>query len=205
MTEPIEIIMVRHGDSDKLDAEGNRIDDNARVLSPTGIAEVTALAVHLAESGVDPAVVFVSTITRAAQTAEIIVSHLSNPLLVQSELIGESDFGTVPNSREGLLSIDYGYDTPAVLAAGGEPIDSVEKRVLSFLEMIQARQDSRVMVVSHGHTLSVMSQILQGLERTFENIQILKTADYSYFLVSSVPNGELLQAKTNVLKGKQTP
>lgn len=198
-----EIYLVRHGDADKVDSDGSSIPDDLRSLSAQGIAEVHALANQLNELGVQPNIILSSFLTRVVQTAEIIAAKLGNPPIQKSELIGEVNLGNLRSSKKALQNADYGYNRQIVLKAGGETIDEVEKRVSRFLEELEETSYACAIIASHGLILSVLAQLILELERTFENIQALDTADYSYFKISkSGDRTEILKQENNVLKGK---
>ncbi len=197
-----EIYLVRHGHSSKQDSEGKDLDDQTRPLSQQGIEETTLLALHLRENSVQPDVIISSTLTRARQTATILAEQLGNPPIQTNDYIGEADFGTLPDNKETLILTQYGYNSQPIIDAGGKPIAEVENQANTFLQDIATSKHDCVIIVSHGFTLSVMSQLLQNLDRTFENIQILRTSDYSYFLVDSNHTPLVAIAyQTNIMHG----
>ena len=202
MSTKRELYIVRHGDAEKYNQNGEPLEDASRRLSPNGVTEVTQLATYLREIGVKPHLIISSLLTRAIETATIIAQHTGSPLPITSELIGEADLGNLPNTKEALLTAEYGYNTPLILEAGGETVEEVEKRVTQFLYELSEYEAECIIVVSHGFTLSVMSQLLQGLARNFSTIQVLKTSDYSYFVMSESEPTRAHTAKTNVFRGK---
>jgi broad specificity phosphatase PhoE len=196
-----QIYIIRHGNSGKTNEAGILLDDFSRQLSAEGQLEVKNLAIHLEAMGVNPDVIISSLLVRAQETAHIIAQQVGPVTIESSDLIGETNLGTIPSTKEGLVSADYGYNTEVVARAGGETIEEVESRVLQFLAELLNRADTTILVVSHGLTLSVMSQLLQGLDVTFANIQILDTADYSYFVVNTDKGLPATEFQTNVFKG----
>lgn len=194
-----ELYLIRHGDSEKYDISGNMFDDKTRGLSEKGIVEIITLAEHLRDSDAKVSIIFSSPFARTIETAQILSSILNSPSTEISDLIGEADFGTLPKDKETLKRVQYGYDVQSIEQAGGETIKEIENRVNIFLDKISNLNEQRIAIVSHGLTLSVMAQLLQQLDRTFENIQVIETGDYGYFLVDEESNMVAVSFQINVI------
>ena len=89
----MRLTLVRHGHARRsLDAT---LPDDARVLSETGRDAVRATAATLAAEGIQPDTVWSSPLTRALQTAELLLAGLENavPVEVLSCLEPDGDIG----------------------------------------------------------------------------------------------------------------
>lgn len=87
----MEIILLRHGEAEDL---GNQADDASRTLTPDGVAVLKASLPGFARLIKRPGQVQVwsSPLTRAVQTAEIVVRVLGTAPLTRQDCLGTGDW-----------------------------------------------------------------------------------------------------------------
>lgn len=183
---PIELVLVRHGESlgnlaDRAarDQGAGRLDLDARdadvQLSPDGERQATALGDYVRRLGPDdgPTVVACSPYQRAYDTARLAVAHLgSPPLLVTDERLRERDLGIFDGltgrgitaehpaeaERRGRVGKFY-YRPPC-----GESWCDVALRVRSVLADIGVQYEGeRVWVFSHQAVIMSFRMVLEEL------------------------------------------
>lgn len=168
----MKLYVIRHGLT-KLNKEkivNGQIDEP---LASEGI-EQAKMIIPLIPSTVKK--LYSSPLLRTRQTAEIINSELHLPLFWQPEL-AEIHMGSLAGKSweemEGGLelkkkhrSVQFDYRP-----YGGESIDEVKKRVLSFLKTINNKHsDQEVLIITHGGIIRVIQSLEQG-KITYETVQ----------------------------------
>jgi broad specificity phosphatase PhoE len=154
-----KILIIRHSIA-QANAEG--IMMGSRVDSPladTGIAIAKARGAAFREQGFKPDKVYCSTLSRAKQTAEIILQELDrNVPITQLAALNERDFGQYSGKpyRFALDAFEeYGADPPTV-----EPVDAFVKRVTDVFEHIKNEAVGTTLVVTHSNTEMVMRALV---------------------------------------------
>lgn len=171
---PATLILMRHGQS-QWNLENRFTGFHDIDLSDLGRSEAKQAGEKLKASGLNPDVVFTSTLQRAYHTAEIALeaAGLSHDLIKHDDL-RERDYGDLTGLNKDETKAKYGeeqvhiwrrsYD---VQPPGGESLqDVVEKRVRPYFDAhIKPHLDNgeTVMVAAHGNSLRAMLIIL-GLE-----------------------------------------
>ncbi len=171
---PATLILLRHGQS-QWNLENRFTGFHDIDLSDLGRKEAEQAGVKLKESGLDPDVVFTSTLQRAFHTAEIALNAAGlEKTLIKHDDLRERDYGDLTGLNKDETKQKYGeeqvhiwrrsYD---VQPPGGESLqDVVEKRVRPYYEAeIKKHLDAgeTVMVAAHGNSLRALLIIL-GLE-----------------------------------------
>ncbi len=141
-------------------------------LNAKGRQQASSMASNLAAAQFD--VVWSSPLARARETADIITTawHLEPPLL--HEGLREKHFGAI----QGIPKNELAELNPALLEqilrrnpaahfVGGETMDETADRVLTAVLDIGARHGGqRVLVVTHGWVLDVVTRHVNGLARS---------------------------------------
>lgn len=182
---PVEIVLVRHGESigniadrKAIAAKSHTLDldisDEHVTLSAEGEEQARALARHIAElpAGEGPTVVVSSPYRRARQTAEIGLADAGLDVLLD-ERLRERELGT----HDGLTWYGIQDRYPEESARrdrqgkfyyrppGGESWADVVLRVRSILDELANRYDGeRVWLFSHEAVILSFRYVLEGLE-----------------------------------------
>ncbi|OWW22745.1 phosphoglycerate mutase [Noviherbaspirillum denitrificans] len=117
--------------------------------------------------------VWSSTLARARETAEIIASALGLPAPCSHEGLKERHFGAIQGIPKGELAElnpalleQILRRNPAASFVGGESMDEFADRVLLALDDIGTQHHGeRVLVISHGWCLDVVTRHVNGLPR----------------------------------------
>ncbi len=163
------LYLVRHGESTG-NARGIYQGQQDYPLSDTGIAQAQALARWLAARGQRFDAVYGSTLSRAAQTAQIIASATGSAEAVLDPRLMEYASGRL----EGLTAEDFkvqfpefanrGFDRWGDLSVyGGESLDAMEGRLRDFVAELRSRHDfarENILAASHGGTLHHLIKLL---------------------------------------------
>jgi broad specificity phosphatase PhoE len=175
----MKIYIARHGQTDlnKQKKTMGRIDQS---LNQDGISQAQALIPELEKINFD--VIFSSTLLRAKETAEIIANHFKIVINFDERII-ERDFGSLGgktwdeikeySGKENLKEDDsqqiYDYRP-----YGGESVEDVKERYLSFIEEIKDKySDKTVLVVAHGGILRLSHFLYKNQElREIKNASI---------------------------------
>jgi len=169
----MNILLVRHGET-SWNREGRYQGRTDVPLSPSGEAQVTALAARLAHLPIARAVS--SPLSRARRTAEIILGERGTPLDLDAGLLEISH-----GAWEGLLSSDVeaahaemlgtwrdrpDRDVPA--GPGAETLGDVDVRAWPVLERLAARlgPDDTALVAAHDAVNRVLLCHILGLPLT---------------------------------------
>ncbi|CAN6335591.1 unnamed protein product [Urochloa humidicola] len=152
-----EVVVVRHGETAW---NASRIIQGQMdpELNETGRHQAIMLARRLSKEA-KPAAVYSSDLKRAAETAQTIAAACDVSNLVFDQVLRERHMGdlhglkfddavrTRPEAYKAFSSDDRNQDIPG----GGESLDQLSKRCVSYLNAIANKhKGERVVVVSHG-------------------------------------------------------
>lgn len=173
------LVLVRHGESawNAADRFAGSVDV---ALTPAGRAEARAAGRRLCEQGVVPTVVHTSLLVRARSTADLMLDAcgLRDVPVRHIERLNERHYGSLQGMQRADAADRYGAeqvrrwrrgigDRPPLDARGrGESLTDVRHRLLPYVdgELVPALDDGHaVLVVSHGNTLRMLVQLLEGL------------------------------------------
>lgn len=158
MKEPVAITWVRHGESEG--ALNGCFQLPEYELTEKGKAEISALAVHLKESGCDAFRIVTSPYTRTRQSAEILGQVLGLPV-VEDPLWCEIDFGTLHGktlAEVGEEANHGGFFEPT--GKTGESLNQLVQRCGRGIQRLLLESQGHTLVVSHGHILNTCLQLI---------------------------------------------
>lgn len=173
------LILVRHGES-----AWNASDRFAGwadvALTPRGRDEAVATGRWLADAGIRPTHAFSSVLQRAWATADLVLRAAGQPELhvVRTQVLNERHYGALQGMARPAAVEAYGARRvaawrrtvaarPPVDADGrGESLADVRDRVAPFVHEVLLpglAAGRTLLVVSHGNTIRMLSQLLEGL------------------------------------------
>jgi probable phosphoglycerate mutase len=171
MTSPTKICVTRHGETDWNVAQilQGWIDVP---LNELGRRQAYELADALADSGFSRIVS--SPLRRASETAEIIADAWRLPPPTLHEGLKERYFGLIQGKPKSELSISHPglhqeitRRNPACHFDEGESLDHFADRVLeSLLDIAQQNPTARILVITHGWVMDVITRHIMHLPRT---------------------------------------
>lgn len=140
-------------------------------LNTQGRIQARTMAASLVDAGFSA--VWTSPLLRAHETAAIIATALGLPAPMCHEGLKEKHFGAVqgiPKSElaelNPVLLEQILRRNPAAAFAGGESMDELADRVLAAIDDITRQHlGSKVLVVTHGWVMDVVTRQVQGLAR----------------------------------------
>lgn len=156
-TPPLTIALVRHGETDW--NRERRIQGLTDIpLNDTGRAQAAATAAELADDGWDA--VYASTLSRAAETAEIMAARLGLPEPVLLPALIERSHGVLEGlDHQGRAALE----AQAATIEGLEPRSAVVERAgAALVELAHRHPGGRVVVVSHGGVIHSLILQLSG-------------------------------------------
>lgn len=165
------ICIVRHGETDwnKRGVLQGWLDVP---INDLGRRQAHALAQSLEGAGLSA--VWCSPLIRARETADIVTKQLKLPPPFVHAGIKEKNFGAV----QGIPKHELAELNPALLEqiirrnpaaefAGGETMDEFADRVLAAFDEIDKHSGAnRVLVITHGWVMDVITRHIHGLERS---------------------------------------
>ncbi|MFA6495120.1 MAG: histidine phosphatase family protein [Candidatus Paceibacterota bacterium] len=170
----MKIYIARHGETDANTTKklmGQRLDEG---LNEKGIHQADELAESLKDATFD--LVFSSPLKRAYETAMAVSKKIGVPIITDPRL-SERDFGdftgktwkemseaiaTDTNFKNIDLELTYDYRP-----YGGECVDDVKKRFLSFVDALKEHYfDKKVLIVAHGGIIKLAHSIFN--EKTID-------------------------------------
>lgn len=118
--------------------------------------------------------VWTSPLRRAAESAEIVAATLGLPPPTQWAGLKERHFGRIQGMTKADLAIlhpglheDIIRRDPTCVFDQGESLDDFADRVMGSIELIgQRHPGERVLVMTHGWVMDVMTRQVRGLPRT---------------------------------------
>ncbi len=171
----IEIILVRHGETDwnRQKIFRGRADIE---LSETGAKQAELLAKYLSQAGV--AAIYSSPLKRALKTAEAIASYHRLDIKTTSGLI-DFDYGKWQGLPHQVVKASYQELYAAWLKSphrvkmpAGESLDDVTKRAIGVVDEVIGQHAGTVVLVSHRVVNKVLICALMGLDNShFWNIK----------------------------------
>ena len=173
------LVLVRHGESawNAADRFAGWIDV---ALTAAGREEARAAGRSLREQGIVPTVAHTSLLTRARSTADLILdaTGAATAPVLRTDRLNERHYGALQGMRRAEAAVRYGAeqlarwrrgigDRPPADAAGhAESLADVRVRLWPYVdvELLPALDAGEtVLVVSHGNTLRMLTQVLLGL------------------------------------------
>ncbi len=170
----MKIHFVRHGQS-----EHNKIGlINTQTMNGS-LSEEGVEQAHktLEEISDDYATIYASDLIRVKETAEILNKKLNLPIIYDVRLrernMGSLDGKTWKELGSELLETDRAqkYDYHQY---GGESVEDVEKRLLSFLDEVRnTKKDGKILAVTSGGVIRVLHRLLNGeVKETIQNASV---------------------------------
>ncbi|CAG1009491.1 putative phosphoglycerate mutase [Burkholderiales bacterium] len=170
MPSPAQVCLVRHGETD-WNISGVLQGWIDVPLNATGRQQSRALGA--AYAGVGFTAVWTSPLSRAAETAQIVAKVLGLAPPTCHEGLKERRFGAIQGVPKAelaelnpVLMQQLSRRNPAAAFAEGEAMDEFADRVLNALRDIGTRHAAeRVLVVTHGWVMDVITREIQRLPR----------------------------------------
>ena len=177
-TSEVDLILVRHGETDA-NREGRLMSGSGGpCLNATGRSQATDIAAALEKEL--PFHLFTSPARRARETAEIISKALNAPITVVDDL-AETDVGafedlTVCQMRQRYRSYAREWERDAATARppGGETIQELQDRAWCAIQHLSvAHAEETIVAVSHCFTiLTVVAKVLDMPLRHFDRVHL---------------------------------
>jgi probable phosphoglycerate mutase len=141
-------------------------------LNDLGRHQAHELAASLADAGL--AAVWGSTLVRSSETADIVAKALALPPPVCHLGLRERHFGAIQGVPKGELAElnptqfeQILRRNPQVACVGGESMDEFADRVLNaFGHIGSCHPSARVLVITHGWVMDVITRHISGLPRS---------------------------------------
>ncbi|QOZ24640.1 histidine phosphatase family protein [Bradyrhizobium sp. CCBAU 51753] len=160
---PRSFLCLRHGATD-WNRQGRFQGRTDNLLNSDGVAQARAAALRL--TGVAIGAIVASPLRRAVQTAEIVGTALSLPVVVDAGVI-ECDFGSLEGQsirdtmrKHGLTALEQ---LVSILPADGEPWPAVSERALRCVTTWQERHPAaEILFVGHDAVMQAIAQRLCG-------------------------------------------
>ncbi|MHC2451730.1 putative phosphatase [Bacillus altitudinis] len=143
------ICLVRHGETDWNAAK--RIQGRTDIpLNDTGKWQAEQTGLYLKDAYWD--VVISSPLSRAKETAHLILQHVHAPLIIMDDFI-ERDYG----DAEGMSFEERQKLFPNKQYPNMEPLSALQDRMLEGIEKVRATYpDQRVLIVAHGAAIHAL-------------------------------------------------
>ncbi|MEK4020200.1 MULTISPECIES: histidine phosphatase family protein [Bacillus] len=143
------ICLVRHGETDWNAAK--RIQGRTDIpLNDTGKWQAEQTGLYLKDAHWD--VVISSPLSRAKETAHLILQHVHAPLVIMDDFI-ERDYG----DAEGMSFEERQKLFPNKQYPNMEPLSALQDRMLEGIEKVRASYpDQRVLIVAHGAAIHAL-------------------------------------------------
>lgn len=171
MKKPAHACIVRHGETD-WNISGILQGWTDVPINETGRRQARELAAAFAGAGF--ASVWTSPLIRSSETAEIVAGLLGLPAPVVHDGLKERHFGAIQGvpkaelaEQDPLLLQQILRRNPAAHFEEGETMDAFADRVLDAVREIGARHaGERVLVITHGWVMDVITRHVGGLPRS---------------------------------------
>jgi alpha-ribazole phosphatase len=173
----LELILVRHGETEwnKNEIFRGRADI---ALNETGLKQAELAGKYLSAEKIN--IIYSSPLKRALKTAQAIARY-QKLRVHKTDCLNDFDFGEWQGltleevkERDDVLYQDW-LDTPEQMRVpGGESLESVNQRVMPFLEDAMTRcREGKIVLVSHRVVLKITICALLGLDNShFWNIKM---------------------------------
>ncbi|KPN13166.1 phosphatase [Bacillus australimaris] len=161
-----KICLVRHGETDWNAAK--RIQGRTDIpLNDTGKWQAEQAGLYLKDVHWD--VVISSPLTRAKETAHLILKHVHAPLVIMDDFI-ERDFG----DAEGMSLEERQKLFPDKQYPNMEPLETIQDRMLEGIEKVRAAYpDQRVLIVAHGAAIHALLTTLADEQMDLQNTRLV--------------------------------
>lgn len=160
----MKLYLVRHGQTDF--NAGDRTQGSSDIpLNETGIGQAQALAKEIKERNLRFDVYYVSPLTRARQTAEIITEGKADFII--DDLITERYFGELEGKKVDWSEVGDIFDRRVNLDKYGiEPIKTLLARAKRFLDKLSEiyPDDMSILIVAHGALLRAIHFNIVGYD-----------------------------------------
>lgn len=158
------LYFVRHGES----------EDNSRTvwsrpwtpLTDKGRQQARDSAKAIKEQGLAFDLIVVSPLSRAQETAQIIIDAIGHPrdALETNDLFVERDWGSLAGTEGyGTLTIADIDNVP-----GAEKLEHVQERARQGLEYLKSKPHARILLVGHGSYGRALRRVINGEPHTNE-------------------------------------
>lgn len=160
------ICLVRHGETDWNAAK--RIQGRTDIpLNDTGKWQAEQTGLYLKDVHWD--VVISSPLTRAKETAHLILNHVHAPLVIMDDFI-ERDYG----DAEGMSFEERQKLFPDKQYPNMEPIETIQNRMLEGIEKVRAAYlDQHVLIVAHGAAIHALLTTLADEHMGLQNTRLV--------------------------------
>ena len=180
---------VRHGQS-TYNLENRFTGWHNPSLSELGEKQATETARKLSEYNID--VIYTSDLSRAKETAEIIIKNHPNvpKNMISNKLLNERNYGEWAGKNkeqvkgdigeDNFLKVRRGWDSPP---ENGESLKDTADRVKNWVDELKEKHSNNenVLIVSHGNTIRAISVILEI--NTKENVHNFELKTGEIFIV----------------------
>ena len=160
------ICLVRHGETDWNAAK--RIQGRTDIpLNDTGKWQAEQTGLYLKDAHWD--VVISSPLTRAKETAHLILKHINAPLVIMEDFI-ERDYG----DAEGMSFEERQKLFPDKQYPNMEPLETIQDRMVEGIEKVRAAYpDQQVLIVAHGAAIHALLATLADEHLDLENTRLV--------------------------------
>lgn len=160
------ICLVRHGETDW--NAPKRIQGRTDIpLNDTGKWQAEQTGLYLKNARWD--VVISSPLTRAKETAHLILKHVDAPLVIMDDFI-ERDYG----DAEGMSFEERQKLFPDKQYPNMEPLETIQDRMVEGIEKVRAyHPNQQVLVVAHGAAIHALLTTLADEHLGLENTRLV--------------------------------
>ncbi|MBU8657024.1 histidine phosphatase family protein [Bacillus pumilus] len=160
------ICLVRHGETDWNAAK--RIQGRTDIpLNDTGKWQAEQTGLYLKDAHWD--VVISSPLTRAKETAHLILKHVDAPLVIMDDFI-ERDYG----DAEGMSFEERQKLFPNKQYPNMEPLETIQDRMVEGIEKVRAAYpNQQVLIVAHGAAIHALLTTLADEHLGLENTRLV--------------------------------
>ncbi|MDQ0816404.1 MULTISPECIES: histidine phosphatase family protein [Bacillus] len=160
------ICLVRHGETDWNAAK--RIQGRTDIpLNDTGKWQAEQTGLYLKNAHWD--VVISSPLTRAKETAHLILKHVDAPLVIMDDFI-ERDYG----DAEGMSFEERQKLFPDKQYPNMEPLEAIQDRMVEGIEKVRAAYpNQQVLIVAHGAAIHALLTTLADEHLGLENTRLV--------------------------------
>ncbi len=160
------ICLVRHGETDWNAAK--RIQGRTDIpLNDTGKWQAEQTGLYLKDAHWD--VVISSPLSRAKETAHLILQHVHAPLVIMDDFI-ERDYG----DAEGMSFEERQKLFPNKQYPNMEPLETIQDRMVEGIEKVRvAYPNQQVLIVAHGAAIHALLTTLADEHLGLENTRLV--------------------------------
>ena len=170
------IYLIRHGDYTPQD---DNIPDSINVLTPLGIAQARLVSTRLKSMNIDFNSLISSTMTRAKQTSQVIISDFPEILFEQSDLIREC---TPPTWREDVMAETKSSEVE-------ECVKNIEEAFQKIFVPSPDDNDRNDIIVCHGNVIRYfVTKVLKVDTMSWLQMSI---SNCSITIIRILPNGNM--------------